>query len=1026
LEVIMRLGARLILLPLVLGATFLAQGCAAEGDDIDNGFESDDPRGEQEEVDYGPSATPGAAQDAGAAAPSASNDARSPEDANRAIEEADIVKVEGNRLYALSRYGGLAVVDTTNPGALRMLGRRRLGGVPFEMYFRDGRAIVMMNDFGHYVRDEGSFYGRWVQTSEIVELDVSDPARITEVATYDVPGTIADSRLVGKALYVVTYENGSCYRCAPKPSTIVTSFEVGAAITKIDQLPFSSPNAGYSAWQRSVSATNERLYVAGPEWSWNGGAGGRSVIQVVDIKDPNGKLVKGADIPIAGQIQSRWQMDEHQGVLRVVSQHGDGWGPNGAVDPQVETFAVDSSSSFRKLGQTNLKLPKPESLRAVRFDGTRGYAITAERTDPLFTIDLSVPSAPKQAGELHMPGWITHLEPRGDRLVGFGFEDTTWRSRLAVSLFDVSDLTKPTLTKRVAFGTAGGGYAEDADRIHKSVQVLDDKGLVLVPFASRGGWDGATCAPGKSGIQLIDYSRNDLVLRGVAPQYGEPRRAIVTGDTMLGVSDRSVTTFSIQDRDNPTKSDEASLSNPAYRMVSVGASIASITNDGWSSEVMLSLVPKASPDDALETGKISLASLAGDGARTCAMWGSSWTAWYSARLFAHGHHVIVTVPVHTYDGATSSGKLVVGVVDVLDPKAPKLVAKTEIAMSSRSNGYGGFFDGYGFYASYGGAMLGAGDAIVMVGSKLAYLENVSELAQGAFGARTSVVHRNLHVVDLSAPATPVALPTVALGDSLGAFPLLVDGTKVVSSRWVEGSREGKVKFFLDRVELDGALPTRLSSVNTPGSVLSIDAPTSRLVTADYTKLSYPASDPVSCSRVTGGDGRYLTSRGTCTTVARTFRLVDADGTKLTVRNTLAPPSQHLGGLLATDDRLYVTHYPKYDYTNVRVGSDGSTMPRVVDEGGMWTLGGVRDGRLRIVNEIVGDSKWPLAARGSTVALYTESGLALYDTTAEAVSPRLVGEAKLRGYGYTSQVLLEDDRAVCAIGEHGMQSVALTR
>ena len=110
----------------------------------------------------------------------------------------------------------------------------------------------------------------------------------------------------------MTVRNGSCYRCADRPSTIVTSCDVGAAITKIDQLPFSSPNAGYSAWQRSVSATNERLYVAGPEWSWNGGDGGRSVIQVVDIKDPNGKLVKGADIPIAGQIQSRWQMDEHQ------------------------------------------------------------------------------------------------------------------------------------------------------------------------------------------------------------------------------------------------------------------------------------------------------------------------------------------------------------------------------------------------------------------------------------------------------------------------------------------------------------------------------------------------------------------------------------------------------------------------------------------------------------------------------------------------------------------------------------------
>ena len=77
----------------------------------------------------------------------------------------------------------------------------------------------------------------------------------------------------------------------------------------------------------------------------------------------------------------------------------------------------------------------------MRFDGPRGYAITAERKDPLFTIDLSNPALPKQAGELEMPGWIFHMEPRGDRLIGFGYDDTdASQANLAVSLFDVSDL----------------------------------------------------------------------------------------------------------------------------------------------------------------------------------------------------------------------------------------------------------------------------------------------------------------------------------------------------------------------------------------------------------------------------------------------------------------------------------------------------------------------------------------------------------------------------------------------------------
>jgi len=1021
----MRLGARLFLLPLLLGTAAFAPGCGSEGSEIDNGFESDDPQGDRDR-DVADGLPGSAGADAGAASPT--SPAPSNESAERAVEEADILRAEGNRLYALSRYGGLTIVDTTNPSALRLLGRKRLDGTPFEMYFRDGKAIVMLNDFGHYERSEGSPYGRWVQSSEIVELDVANAADIRQTASYDVPGSISDSRVVGDALYLVTYENGSCWSCTTKPATIVTSFKVGNTITKVEQLPFVSPLDGYSGWQRSVAATNERLYIAGPDWSWRGGSGGHSVIQVVDIHDPNGHMTKGADIPVAGQIQSRWQMDELAGVLRVVSQNGNGWG-NG-VDPLVETYTIESSASFRKLGQTNLRLPKPESLRSVRFDGTRAYAITAERTDPLFTIDLSNPAAPRQAGELHMPGWITHLEPRGDRLVGFGFEDTNWSSRLAVSLFDVSNLASPTMLQRVAFGASAGQYAEDPDRIHKSVKILDDKGLILVPFASHGRWDGTSCSRGQSGVQLIDMTRDNLALRGVAPQYGQPRRALVLGDTMLGISDRTVSAFNVANRDAPTKSSEIDLANPAYRMTEVGDQLASITNDWWTTEAVLSLTPKANADDAAVSGKISLASLAEQNQATCSTT-NTWTDWYSARLFTQGSHVVVTVPVRSYSADGSSGKLVIGVVDASNPAAPTLVSKAEIPLTPRSNGYGygyaywGFFDGYSLYSYYGGSLVGAGESIVQVGGKLAYLENDVEAQAPVPGAMyvPPTIHRKLHVIDVSNPSAPQVLPAVTLGDSRGTFALQVDGTKVVSSRWVSGSTAGKVKFYLDRVELGGAAPVVLPSVNTPGSLVAVDAATSRYVTADYVKSAIPASDSSDCYRT--NRGYYSAATRSCTFVNRNLKLVDVAGTSLTVRNTFVPPSQNIGGLTVADDRIYVTHYPVYDYTTSasRPGMD-YVAPVVRENGGLWTLGGIRDGNLRIVNELVGDSKWPLAARGNKVAVYNEEGLAVYDTSREGQAPTVVGEAKLRGWGYSSHVLLGEDRAVCSLGEHGIQTVAL--
>lgn len=131
-------------------------------------------------------------------------------------------------------------------------------------------------------------------------------------------------------------------------------------------------------------------------------------------------------------------------------------------------------------------LPRPERLRSVRFDGDRAYAITFEQTDPLFTIDLGEPAAPVQARELEIPGWVFHMHPQGDRVLGLGFDDGNAAGSLTVSLFDVSDLESPGLLSRVNFGGDYGWLAEDQDRIHKAFNILDEENLILVPFSGLG------------------------------------------------------------------------------------------------------------------------------------------------------------------------------------------------------------------------------------------------------------------------------------------------------------------------------------------------------------------------------------------------------------------------------------------------------------------------------------------------------------------------------------------------------------
>ncbi len=93
-------------------------------------------------------------------------------------------------------------------------------------------------------------------------------------------------------------------------------------------------------------------------------------------------------------------------------------------------------------------LGSTERIYAVRFMGPVGYVVTFRQTDPLYTLDLSDPAHPQVVGALALTGYSAYPAPvsnhppdrcRPERRLGgehvLGAQ---------VSLFDVSDLAKPT------------------------------------------------------------------------------------------------------------------------------------------------------------------------------------------------------------------------------------------------------------------------------------------------------------------------------------------------------------------------------------------------------------------------------------------------------------------------------------------------------------------------------------------------------------------------------------------------------
>ena len=534
------------------------------------------------------SANAGAPQNASSRAPSPSENAgaAAPADASRAVSEADIVQLdhEQNRIYAMSKSGSLAIVDASKPNTLTLMGKSGLSGEPFEMYRRGDILLTMSNGGsgadGHPVPvvldGDGSFPpAPDAKASALLSaVDVSDPAKAHTVATFRVPGEIADSRIVGNVLYLATFEDGQCYGCTTNVArTLVTTFDIAipTAPKQIDQIVFANPagqgfNYAWSTpWKRSIVATNERLYVGGLASNADTTTD-EGVIQVLDITDPSGHLTVGAKVITAGPVLSRWQMDESNGVLRVISQRGAGRTSNGESFPDVDTFRIESTQSLVRLGHTTLTLPRQEGLKTVRFDGPRAYAITFNQTDPLFAIDLSDAAHPAQKGELSMPGWMYYLEPHGDRVIGLGLDRNDQAGNLNVSLFDVSNMATPTLVQRVSFGPTNmyedysitnGVLAEDQDRIQKAFRVFED-GLIAIPFSGAGSTTTATgngCSTQGSGIQLVDWTRTSLTKHAMLPVSGNARRAIrrdsAVAKELIAVSDSNVSSFAIDLKDAP-------------------------------------------------------------------------------------------------------------------------------------------------------------------------------------------------------------------------------------------------------------------------------------------------------------------------------------------------------------------------------------------------------------------------------------------------------------------------------------------
>ncbi|MFZ5896622.1 MAG: beta-propeller domain-containing protein [Myxococcota bacterium] len=474
------------------------------------------------------------------------------------VDEADLVKTDGRYLY-LSLNGALRIVEAMKPRVLsvtKLPGRVRdlfVEGDRAVVYSSIGGNRSKPCRYGY----DCSFSGDGSAT-HISVLDVSDRSAPKRVREIELSGSLLASRRIGNSVHSVVTQGDvdappydvwmdDLPECGVRDAavrarvarlkqrneaairTYVASWaptirergverklcehvwkskiEDGDAFTSLVSFDLTNDaEQAFTTTLRSrpgaVFASADALYVSvAHDKPLHGRAAyrpfGRSVNEISEVHKfslgarPSDTRYVGSGV-VPGHVLNQFAMDQWYGYLRVATSRGRV--PDPKVESQISILAQDQSGSLVRVGAVEHMAPG-EDIRAVRFDGDRGYVVTFKKTDPLFVLDLLNPAQPRVLGALKIPGFSTYLQRIDpDHLISIGFDaddhgSFAYYDGLLLQLFDVRTPTDPKLLFREKIGTRGS--ASEAATDHLAFNYFGERGLLAIPATiCDGGGDG--------------------------------------------------------------------------------------------------------------------------------------------------------------------------------------------------------------------------------------------------------------------------------------------------------------------------------------------------------------------------------------------------------------------------------------------------------------------------------------------------------------------------------------------------------
>lgn len=126
------------------------------------------------------------------------------------VDEADIIKTDGNYIYAVSNKN-LFIVDSKDPKNLNILSKIEFENQPQNIYLNKDRLIVFGNDDEIYQEEFYANFKRNSQYTFFKIFDISDRQNPKQLKDYDFEGYYSNSRMIGDYVYFLTNSSNIAY-----------------------------------------------------------------------------------------------------------------------------------------------------------------------------------------------------------------------------------------------------------------------------------------------------------------------------------------------------------------------------------------------------------------------------------------------------------------------------------------------------------------------------------------------------------------------------------------------------------------------------------------------------------------------------------------------------------------------------------------------------------------------------------------------------------------------------------------------